>query len=402
MRRSKKASVLLVVLITILFTAFALVAFIDKASNDLLVEARAAASNRLRVDAYSALEVTLGVLNEFLQVDGALHSPAEGWGDPLDFAGYEPTSGRTIEVTFEDESGKLSLPHADAPQLTSLFQSWGLTQSDAEQMSDALLTWMRKDHVSATTAGTTDYDRAPIPYTAPQRSLRTFDELADIDFVREKLYDEDGHPNDLWHRFAAAFSLYDFSQPNLNSAASDTLTALGQPNSSFQQQISSYLKGTGDYQQQGPGYFKSTTDATNLFGAQTLPKGVGTEILALRITVTVHDANTSFSLTTVIAPPNGAKTVASDEQVATSTSTDATTPNNPNSPTPAANSQNPTAGTTGAASAAGTPATPSPANSSQAAPVVQLNYPFTLLEIHEEIIENAAKPPSSSDTPPSA
>ncbi len=107
MRRSKKASVLLVVLITILFTAFALVAFIDKASNDLLVEARAAASNRLRVDAYSALEVTLGVLNEFLQVDGALHSPAEGWGDPLEFAGYEPASGRTVEVTFEDESGKL-------------------------------------------------------------------------------------------------------------------------------------------------------------------------------------------------------------------------------------------------------------------------------------------------------
>ncbi len=397
MRRSKKASVLLVVLITILFTAFALVAFIDKASNDLLVEARAAASNRLRVDAYSALEVTLGVLNEFLQVDGALHSPAEGWGDQLDFAGYEPASGRTVEITFEDESGKLSLPHADATQLTSLFQSWGLTQSDAEQMSDALLTWMRKDHVSATTVGTTDYDRAPIPYAAPQRSLRTFDELADIDFVKEKLYDENGRPNDLWRHFAAAFSLYDFSQPNLNGAGSDTLTALGQPNSSLQEQISSYLKGTGEYQRQGPGYFKTGTDATNLFGAQILPKGVGTEILALRITVTVHDANTSFSLVTVIAPPNGAKTVASDEQVSTSTSTDATAPKDPDAPTPAANNQNPAAGTPKPGAAAG----PTSTGNAPAA-VVQLNSPFTLLEIHGEILENAAKPPSSPDTPPSA
>ncbi len=202
----------------IVFTSLALTAFIDRASNDLLVEARAVRANRLRADAYSALEVTLGVLNEFIQTDGALHSPAEGWSDPLAFAGYEPASGRTIEVTFEDESGKLSLPHADANQLTSLIQSWGVTQTDAEQLADALLTWMRKDHVASTDAGTPDYDHAVIPYAAPQRSLRSFDELAAIDFVNKKFYDASGQPNDLWHRFAAAFSLYDFNPPNLNSA----------------------------------------------------------------------------------------------------------------------------------------------------------------------------------------
>ncbi|HWZ93611.1 MAG TPA: hypothetical protein VNW30_00280 [Opitutaceae bacterium] len=375
MLRQRRASILLIVLVTIAFAAFALVSFIDRASNDLLVVARAAEANRLRADAYSALEVTLGVLNEFIQADGALHSPAEGWSDPLGFAGYEPASGRKIEVTFEDESGKLSLPHADANQLTNLFQSWDITQADAEQLADALLTWMRKDHVASTGAGTGDYDRASIPYMAPQRSLRSFDELAAIDLVNKKFYDENGQPNDLWHRFAAAFSLYDFDPPNLNAAGFGTLTALGQSDAGLQHQISSYLKGTGEYKQQGPSYFKTPDDANNLFGAQAVPQGVGTKILALRIIVTVHQDNSSFCLNTVVTQQNQAKAVAATEQAGASDNTAA------NQPAPDASA--------------------SANNSSATTPPIQLNYPFTLLEVHEEIIDNLAKPSLSSDnTPP--
>jgi hypothetical protein len=391
MLSKKRASILLIVLITIAFASLALVTFIDRASNDLLVSARAAEANRLRADAYSALEVTLGVLNEFIQADGALHSPAEGWSDPLGFAGYEPVSGRTVEVTFEDESGKLSLPHADANQLTNLFTSWGVTQSDAEQLADALLTWMRKDHVASTDAGTPDYDRAAIPYAAPQRSLRTFDELAAIDFVNKKFYDESGQPNDLWHRFATTFSLYDFDPPNLNSAGSGTLTALGQSDPSLQGQMSSYLKGTGDYKQQGPGYFKSTADANNLVGAQAVPKGVGTQILALRIIVTVHEDNSSFRLDTVVTQKSQAKAVAATEQIATSEGTatnaaDGSTTANNGANSMANNSPGTATGTNNGATATTT---------------VQLNYPFTLLEVHEEIIDNPATPsPSSNATPP--
>ncbi|HXA81305.1 MAG TPA: hypothetical protein VNV14_08535, partial [Opitutaceae bacterium] len=381
------ASILLIVLITIAFASLALVTFIDRASNDLLVSARAAEANRLRADAYSALEVTLGVLDEFIQADGALHSPAEGWSDPLGFAGYEPASGRTIDVTFEDESGKLSLPHADVNQFTNLFQSWGVTQSDAEQLADALLTWMHNDHVASTDAGTPDYDRAAIPYAAPQRSLRSFDELAAIDFVNKKFYDENGQPNDLWHKFASTFSLYDFDPPNLNAAGPGTLTALGQSDPALQGQMSSYLKGTGDYKQQGPGYFKNTTDANNLFGAQAVPKGVGTQILALRIIVTVHEDNSSFRLETVVTQKNQAKAIAATEQVATA---DGTATNAANGATTANNG--PASTSPGAAPAS---------SGTSVTNTVQLNYPFTLLEVHEEIIDNLAKPSPSPDAIPS-
>ncbi len=100
MLSQKRASILLIVLITIAFASLAMLSLSSTGrATTCLVAARAAEANRLRADAYSALEVTLGVLNEFIQVDGALHSPAEGWSDPLGFAGYEPASGRTVEVS---------------------------------------------------------------------------------------------------------------------------------------------------------------------------------------------------------------------------------------------------------------------------------------------------------------
>jgi len=99
--------VLVIVMVTLLFATFALIAFIEKATNDLLVEQREAETKRLRMEAYSALEVTLAVLEDFRQVGNGLHSPAEGWNDPLTFAGYTPTEDRTVEVAFEDESGKI-------------------------------------------------------------------------------------------------------------------------------------------------------------------------------------------------------------------------------------------------------------------------------------------------------
>ncbi len=56
-------------------------------------------------------------------------------------------------------------------------------------------------------------------------------------------------------------------------------------------------------------------DANNLFGAQAVPKGVGTQILALRIIVTVHEDNSSFRLDLVVTQKNQAKAVASAKRV---------------------------------------------------------------------------------------
>ena len=369
-----RGSVLIVVLVTLMFAAFALVTFVEKASVDLLVESREASARRLRQQAYSSLEVTLAVLQDFSLVDGGLRSPAEGWNDPLAFAGWSPAEGCTAEVTFDDESGKISLAHVDAATLIDLFRAWDLSQYDAEKLTDALLSWMRKDYVP-TGSLSPDYDHVTLPYVVPVRSLRSFSELAAIEYAREVFYDKEGRPNELWRRFAATFSLFDFKQPNLNAARPDVLTALGAYDTQQQQQLSDYLGGTGAFTHQGPGFFKSTADAAGVLGANAVPAGFGTTISALRINITIHQGRSQFRLTAVIAPPGGATTVP-PMQTPTDPSASATS-----TQTPAANP----------AANAGTNAN---AASGAAASDKKLNYPFTLLEIGENVeMPTAPVPP---------
>lgn len=374
----RRGSVLVIVMVTLIFTTFALVAFIEKASGDLLVEARAVEAARLRAEAYSALETTLAVLEDFRQVTSGLHSPAEGWSDPLAFAGWTPTEGRTVEIAFEDESGKISLPRVDALTLTNLFKTWKIKDSDAEQLADALMGWMKRDHVY-TTAISTDYDRGPIPYEPPARSLRSFDELAAIEVVRKTFYSEDGKPNELWHRFAESVSLFNFRQPNVNGAKPDVLAGLGQFDDTQQQQVNEYLKGEGAYKTQGPGWFTDMAAVRAIAGQAGNPAGFGTTISALRIFVTVHDGQSVFRLAAVVAPTQGgASTVQTTATAARNTG-----------------STNAPQGTPGQTQPSGTAAASTNPNATSNAK--KLNYPFTLLEIREndEIPPAPPSPPAA-------
>ena len=373
--RPTRASVLVIVMITLLFTAFALIAFIEKATNDLLVEQRAAETRRLRMEAYSALEVTLAVLENFREVTNGLHSSAEGWTDPLGFAGYLPTEDRTIDVAFDDESGKISLPRANAAVLSALFKAWQLQPVDADALADALLGWMKKNHVY-TSSITPGYQQSAIPYEEPGRPLRSFQELAAIEKAREIFYDADGRPNDLWRRFADSVSLLDFAKTNLNGARPDTLAALGQFDATQQQNLADYRAGTGSYQSQGPGYFQNVADAQRIAGATGDAAAFSTTISALRITLTVHDGRSQFRLSAVIAPPNGATTITT---TATSQRTAASA----------------SSGSAAAAQNQGNSANPAPAANSPNTAAASLRYPFTLLEIRE----NDEIPPPPSPPP---
>ena len=111
-----------------------------------------------------------------------------------------------MEVSLADESGKLPLPNTEFLTLVALFTHEGLAPNDAERLSDALLGWIRADYVPVTAGAPRayDYERAPLPFAAPGRSLRSFRELASIDVAREFFLDEAGNPNALAARFAEA------------------------------------------------------------------------------------------------------------------------------------------------------------------------------------------------------
>ena len=360
-RTSSRGSVLLIVMVTLVGAVFALLIFAEKAGNDLLVETKAADAIRLRREAYSALETVVSVLEEFRQAGNGLHSPAEGWANPLDFAGYTPRDGVKVAVSFEDESGKISLPNADANLFVTVFKAWGASQFDAERLSEALMNW-RAGGDSGRGPAPEDYGHATIPYEAPQRSLRTFDELRAIDRARDFFYDEKGQPNDQWRRFVQVFSLYKFSQTNLNAAGAEVFAAYGIDDNASVQALRDYLTGAGGYARQGPQWLRSPADAAALLGGQTVPAGFGVEIQALRVRVTVKQGPSVFRLSALITPNNGGARAVGLSDLE--------------------KNKNETARTGVTAS----PARPTEKN---------LKYPFTLLEIRE----NDAPAESAGSTP---
>lgn len=357
----RRASVIVIVMVTLLFAMTTLLAFMDKAAVDLMADQRAAVARRLRVEAYSALEVALAVLVDFREAGNGLRSQAEGWNDPLGFAGYTPGEGCTVELRLEDESGKLPLPQINALVLTNLFMAWGTQKNEAEEIADALMGWMKRGH-TYTSPVRPDYESAPIPYEAPGRPLRSYQELAAIEKAREFFYDKEGRPNENWRRFTACVSLLDYPKPNLNSASQDVLTALGRYDPLQSRSVVDYLQGKGDFRYNGPGYFQSAGDVGRIAGPAGDPQGFSTTVSALRLHVTVREGKNEFRVSVVVAPPGGAKTV---QAIATRTEKKgAATPGSPNQPAPAAPAP------------AGNPA-------GTAAKTADLKYPYTLLEIVE-------------------
>ena len=373
---SRRGSVLLIVLVTLVFATSALLLFIEKASTDLLVPIREADASRLRLEAYSALETTLAVLEDFREVGEGLHSPAEGWGDPLGFAGYEPSEGRTVEVSLEDESAKLPLPSVKPEVLVALLKYWQVPQVDAERIADSLLGWIKKDYTPTAIGAPTvqDYESAALPFAPPGRSLRSFAELAAIEGVRQAFFDEAGNSNELYQRFTDTFSLYRYNSPNINGGRLEPLLAQEIFDQQQQRRVSEYLAGTGTYQTQGPGFFKSTRSIAAVAGGQPSRLEFGMTVQALRITVTVRQGLSSFRLTTVVAPVQGGAKAVPASNVATTDEDTAGTTNNSANPTPAV--ATPANNAAKPAATANSPAT-------AVAQPVDLKYPFTFLEIRE-------------------
>lgn len=374
LKRRLRGSVLLIVLLTLVFATSALLLFIEKAGTDLLVPIREADAARLRSEAYSALETTLATLEDFRIVCEGLHSPAEGWGDPLGFAGYEAGDDRTVEVTLEDESAKLPLPSVKADMLVALFKYWQIPQVEAERLADSLLTWIKSDHTPTAIGAPTlqDYEAQPLPFAPPGRSLRSFAELRAVEGARQAFFDEvTGEPTELYHRFVATFSLYDYESPNLNGNRLEPLLAQEIYDDQQTKRVAEYLAGAGTYQTQGPGFFKNARAVAAVAGGQPSRLGYGYSVQALRITVTVRQGQSSFRLTAVVAPEGGAEVVPSAA---------------------AAGAEN--ASAPGAAQASSGSASTSSISSSQAA---DLKYPFTFLEIREN--DNGPPPPVPTEEP---
>lgn len=298
-RARQRGAIIVLVLVTIMLAAFLLTAFIRRSGTELLADARAANLKSLRADAYSALETTLAVLADFRAVDGALRSPAEGWEDPLTDTGFAPTPGREVEITFEDESAKLSLPTASETEIQTMLEFAGVERNQAEHLSHILHVWIHdapKD--AAVDLDMPDYTRADPPYVAAHRALRSWRELAAAELDERVFFDEAGRPTPAFEAFRQEVSLLSFRRVNLNSARAGVLTALGLGAGEVQslENYRAQPKPKGE-----TGVFRSITEASTVMGASITGDRYSTNIEALRINVAVRQGQVVYRLSAVVS-----------------------------------------------------------------------------------------------------
>lgn len=277
-----RGSVVIFVLGIILLAAFLITRLMDRAAVELAAESKAVKRADLRQEAFSALEASLAVLADQAAAGDGLHDPSEGWNQPLELMEFLPSEGMTVEVTVEDETGKLSLPRADEEKLAVYLETIGCPATSVERIVDALLAWTRADHVPLE-GDVLEFPNAALPYAVPQRALRSFEELRAIPALREVFFDEFGRWSEIGRRFRAGASLFSFNATNVNSAGADALLAHGLDRGRV-----SMIEASRRDRIEGTGLYRSAAELAGAMGREATPPGLGTEARCLHVIVTVQ------------------------------------------------------------------------------------------------------------------
>ena len=195
-RQANKGSILVFVLAMIVLLAVLSLRLMKETTQELRHVSQFHKRDDLRTYAYSAMDLTVGVLNEFRMILGKLDDPGMGWGDPLKYAGISPSdiltdsdgekvnTPITWSVRLLDESGKIPFKEIKEQDLAALFafmqtdEGSLINEDDGKVFVDALMDWQDEDDEERDEGAEDDYyeDLDP-PYWTPDRKIETFDEF---------------------------------------------------------------------------------------------------------------------------------------------------------------------------------------------------------------------------------
>lgn len=297
--RATTGTVLVAVLIMVVLLSFVVVAFMEDATSRIKYYGLFHHRDDLRTDAYSALEASLAVINQFREIDGQLWGPAQGWSNPLQRAGFTPPNGSQVRVRVRDESGRFGIRDVDYETLTALFYVLDFDRSESERLADCLLDWMDEDDMRRLNGfDGDDYRNLNPPYSPANKPIKSWDELPLIYGFKEAFWDEDGRPLPKLNRFKDAFSLYHTESINLNSAPSIVRQVLEERGFLDPYVYQSYVN--RDTFRQGNGEQRVIRDAREA-GYTGEGGRVGVEASLLVIEVQVNRGEATFLLSALVS-----------------------------------------------------------------------------------------------------
>ena len=270
----------------------------------------------LRIHAYSALDLSVGVLNEFKTFEGKLYSPAQGWGDPLAYAGIAPTEeGVSWSVRLIDESAKVPVSKINEKDLVALFaimhaeEDALLDEDDGQPFYDSMMDWIDADDEERDEGAEDDYyEDLDTPYFTPDKKINSFEEFRMIKgFAYDPeepnqsgiFFDEMGLETKNLKDFRESFSFFNQGSVNINNATPFLKRFLSGDDESLYDDLME-----GPSQASGEPYFMNPNDQSLMALRGNRAISIGTSVTMFRVEITIQRGMANFQLHAVLSSGN--------------------------------------------------------------------------------------------------
>ena len=328
----KKGSVLVFVLAIIVFISVLCVRLMKETTQELRHVSQFHRRDDLRTYAYSALDLVVGVVNEYKMALNKLEN-GQGWHNPLKFAemenpsflsdfdgGENESSAIKWSVELSDESGKIPLNKVSDQNLVALFaqmvsesEGGGLTdEEDGRPLLDSLRDWEDEDDDERDDGAEDDfYEDLDSPYFTPGRKISSFDEFKMIkgfgfgESGTEEMglfFNQDGTDSKHFKDFKDSFSFYNEGAIN-PFACSDFILRVLAGSDDFVYEELIELKSSDSLLDRNE-FYDSISKLASEMGIK-----ISREVIVLRVVITVERGKSMFQLhavlSTQLAPARG-------------------------------------------------------------------------------------------------
>lgn len=292
----RRASALAFVLGIVFIASILSVYLIEYSVAELKPRASSAYERSLRMDAYSALNAAVAVLEEYYEIDGGIYAASQGWEYPLADGRVELPRGGEMQVKITDESSKIPLSKLTSEELVSIFEEMQFSTSIAQTLAECILDWSDSDD-SARLNGAERDDYDDDEAFPPNRAIRNLSELKYIKNVRDYFFDENGLPNEYYKAFSEIVSAENFDKVNLNSASPQVLNMLLViDGKTYDPALYDAIRGKIGSIEDGIVWIKNSTEALNRGASEVPSKHVGCQPALLKIEVTIKRGSGEYYL----------------------------------------------------------------------------------------------------------
>lgn len=316
MKSNNKGSILVFILALIVLLSVLCMRLMEETVQELRHVSQFHKRDDLRVHAHSALNLAIGVLNEFSTIEKTLYSPSQGWGDPLSYSGLNALDPSIKwSVTLIDESGKASLNSMKEKDLVSLFALMRsdddslVNEDDGQPFYDSLIDWQDADDEERDEGAEDDYyEDLEFSYFTPGKKIENFEELRMIKGFGydEELPDDsglffrkDGSETIHMKNFRESFSFFHDGPVNINTASPFLTRFLcGDDDNLYEELID------GPNSISGEPFFKSMNNPLLSQMRQYRSVSTGVTSTILRVLVDVSKGKANFKLHAILARTN--------------------------------------------------------------------------------------------------